>query len=42
MISDLLSRVYGFGMVMTEDDLEKVNEMIHGNKYTDEDMQKMQ
>ena len=37
MISAFLSIVFGFGMVMTKDELEKVNEMRQGNQYTDED-----
>ena len=37
MISAFLSRVFGFGMMMTEDDLEKLNWTRQGNQYTDED-----
>ena len=36
MISALLSRLFGFGMVMTENDMEKVNEMRQGKHYMDE------
>ena len=37
MVSSFLSRVFGFGTVMTEDDLERVNETRQGNQYMDED-----
>ena len=37
MMSAFLSRVFGFGMEMTKDDMEKVNDMRQGKHFTDED-----
>ena len=41
MISAFLSRVFGFGMEMTEDDLRRVNESREGKQYTDQDAAKV-
>ena len=37
MISAFLSRVFGFGMEMTKDDLRRVNEYREEKQYTDQD-----
>ena len=39
IIYALLSRVFGFGMVMTKEESEIVNETRHGNQYIDEDLE---
>ena len=39
IIYALLSRVFGFGMVMTKEESEIVNETRHGNQYIYEDLE---